>query len=100
MIVRVRMHRSNGQGRNVNGSLVVFHMRVVVAGGVADVRVGTGTAAMTGVHLLIGLGEAAITVAVVGAVLAARPDLVHAAGHLRRPADLAGRPGLQPACPN
>ena len=32
--------------------------------------------AMTGVHMLIGVGEAIITVAVVSAVLAARPDLV------------------------
>lgn len=32
--------------------------------------------AMTAFHVLIGLGEAAITVAVVGAVLAARPDLL------------------------
>src|SRR3712207_8531347 len=45
-------------------------------GGVADVPVGTVAAAMGGVHVLIGLGEAAITVAVVGAVLAVRPDLV------------------------
>lgn len=33
--------------------------------------------AMVGVHLLIGIGEAVITAAAVGAVLAARPDLVH-----------------------
>jgi cobalt/nickel transport system permease protein len=32
--------------------------------------------AMLGVHALIGIGEAVITVAAVGAVLAARPDLV------------------------
>src|SRR3712207_9530152 len=38
-------------------------------GGVADVAVGTVAVAMGGVHVLIGLGEAAITVAVVGAVL-------------------------------
>ncbi|WP_324273914.1 energy-coupling factor ABC transporter permease [Blastococcus brunescens] len=68
-------------------------------GGVADVPLGTVAGAMTGVHLLIGLGEAAITVAVLGAVLAARPDLVHAAGHLRKDAALDRRPGLQPAGP-
>jgi cobalt/nickel transport system permease protein len=33
--------------------------------------------AMLGVHAVIGLGEAAITVAAVSAVLAARPDLIH-----------------------
>jgi cobalt/nickel transport system permease protein len=66
-------------------------------GGVADVPLGTVAGAMTAVHLLIGLGEAAITVAVLGAVLAVRPDLVHAAGHLRRGTELARRPGLEPA---
>ena len=33
--------------------------------------------AMLGVHALIGIGEAVITVAAVGAVLVTRPDLVH-----------------------
>ncbi|MGY1682702.1 energy-coupling factor ABC transporter permease [Geodermatophilus sp. SYSU D01176] len=66
-------------------------------GGVADVALGTVAAAMGGVHVLIGLGEAAITVAVVGAVLAVRPDLVHGARALRRAALLAGRPTSVPA---
>jgi cobalt/nickel transport system permease protein len=66
-------------------------------GGVADVAVGTVAAAMGGVHVLIGLGEAAITVAVVGAVLAVRPDLVHGARALRRAALLAERPTSVPA---
>jgi cobalt/nickel transport system permease protein len=66
-------------------------------GGVADVPLGTVAAAMGGVHLLIGLGEAAITVAVLGAVLAVRPDLVHGAAALRRPADLAARPATAEA---
>jgi cobalt/nickel transport system permease protein len=61
-------------------------------GGVADVPLGTVAAAMGGVHLLVGLGEAAITVAVLGSVLAVRPDLVRGAAWLRRPADLARRP--------
>jgi cobalt/nickel transport system permease protein len=34
-------------------------------------------AAMTAVHMVIGLGEALITVTVVAAILASRPDLVH-----------------------
>ena len=66
-------------------------------GGVADVPVGTVAAAMGGVHVLIGLGEAAITVAVVGAVLAVRPDLVYGARSLRRSTPLAGRPSSVPA---
>ena len=36
--------------------------------------------AMLGVHALIGVGEAVITVAAVAAVLVSRPDLVHGAG--------------------
>ncbi|SNR94473.1 cobalt/nickel transport system permease protein [Geodermatophilus saharensis] len=64
-------------------------------GGVADVPLGAVLAAMGGAHLLIGIGEALITVAVLGAVLSVRPDLVHGAAHLRRPADLATRPGLR-----
>ncbi len=54
-----------------------------VAGATSSVPVGTVLAAMTGVHVLIGLGEAAITVATVGSVLAVRPDLVYGARHLK-----------------
>jgi cobalt/nickel transport system permease protein len=61
-------------------------------GGVAGVPLGTVAAAMGGVHVLIGLGEAAITVAVLGAVLAVRPDLVHGAAAVRLTPDLAPRP--------
>jgi len=39
---------------------------------------------MVGVHVLIGLGEAAITALTVGAVIAVRPDLVHGARGLRQ----------------
>ncbi len=48
-------------------------------GGTADIPLDTLTAAMLGWHTVIGLGEAAITGLVVGAVVAARPDLVHLA---------------------
>jgi cobalt/nickel transport system permease protein len=59
----------------------------VVAGAVAcafelalsgTVPLGTVLPAMVGVHALIGAGEAVITVAAVSAVLATRPDVVHA----------------------
>ena len=60
-------------------------------GGAVDLPLGTVASAMTGVHLLIGLGEAAITVAVIGAVLAVRPDLVHGARNLRTAAALEDR---------
>ena len=55
-------------------------------GGTAGVPAGTVAWAMVGVHVLIGIGEAAITALTVGAVLATRPDLVHGARHLARPA--------------
>jgi cobalt/nickel transport system permease protein len=64
-------------------------------GGVADVPLGTVTATMVGIHLLIGIGEAVITVAILGAVLAVRPDLVRGARHLRQPLQLASRPILE-----
>lgn len=48
--------------------------------------------AMLGVHALIGLGEAAITVAAVGAVLATRPDLIHGAGFAPLPAPAPAAP--------
>ncbi len=56
---------------------------------------------MVGWHLLIGLGEAAITAAIVGSVVAIRPDLVHAARHLGPVAVLVGADGrpLTPSDP-
>jgi cobalt/nickel transport system permease protein len=52
-------------------------------GGTTDVPMGTVLAAMVGTHTLIGIGEAIITTLTVGAVLAARPDLVYGARDLR-----------------
>jgi cobalt/nickel transport system permease protein len=55
-------------------------------GGQGGVPVGTVLAAMMGVHALIGIGEGLISAVVVGAVLAARPDLVYGtAGRELRP---------------
>ncbi len=48
-------------------------------GGAVEIPLATLTAAMLGWHVLIGVGEAVITAAVVGALVATRPDLVHAA---------------------
>ncbi len=48
-------------------------------GGTADIPLGELTAAMVGVHTLIGLGEAAITFLAVASIVAVRPDLVHGA---------------------
>lgn len=51
-------------------------------GGTADIPIGTLAAAMVGVHVLIGVGEAVITALAVSSVVAARPDLVAGARHL------------------
>ncbi|GAA2437235.1 energy-coupling factor ABC transporter permease [Streptomyces glaucus] len=53
-------------------------------GGTTDVPIGKVATAMIGVHVLIGVGEAAITALTVGAVIAVRPDLVHGARGLRQ----------------
>lgn len=62
-------------------------------GGQVPIDVATLTTAMVGWHVLIGIGEALITSAVVGAVLATRPDLVHVARHLRPDLVLVGADG-------
>ena len=53
-------------------------------GGTTDVSLTKVATAMIGVHLLIGVGEAAITALTVGAVIAVRPDLVHGARGLEQ----------------
>ncbi|GGV38903.1 energy-coupling factor ABC transporter permease [Streptomyces spectabilis] len=57
-------------------------------GGTTDVPIGKVATAMIGVHVLIGIGEAAITALTVGAVVAVRPDLVHGARGLTAPLKL------------
>jgi cobalt/nickel transport system permease protein len=52
------------------------------AGGAASVPLGGLTAAMVGIHVLIGIGEGVITALTVGSVLAVRPDLVYGARDL------------------
>lgn len=71
-------------------------------GGTTDVSIGKVATAMIGVHLLIGIGEAAITALTVGAVLAVRPDLVYGARgltpklKLRVNGELVDAPGAEP----
>lgn len=57
-------------------------------GGTTDIPIGKVLTAMVGVHVLIGIGEAAITALTVGAVIAVRPDLVHGARGLAAPLKL------------
>lgn len=58
-------------------------------GGAGGADLATVTSAMVGVHVLIGVGEGVITALTVGAVLAARPDLVRGIV-VERPAPTAG----------
>ncbi len=62
-------------------------------GGAIPIPLPTLAAAMLGWHAVIGLGEAVITAAVLGAVVAVRPDLVHAARHLTPHPRLLGADG-------
>lgn len=52
-------------------------------GGAPDVSISAVATAMLGWHTVIGIGEGVITALVVSAVIASRPDLVHAARHLK-----------------
>ncbi|MBT2408249.1 MULTISPECIES: energy-coupling factor ABC transporter permease [unclassified Streptomyces] len=72
---------------SVPGAAVMFTLLYAI-GGTTDVPPGKVFTAMVGVHVLIGIGEAAITAATVGAVLAVRPDLVHGARGLATPLKL------------
>lgn len=62
-------------------------------GGAVPIPLATLATAMIGWHVLIGIGEGLITAAVVGAVMASRPDLVHVARHLRPELLLVGADG-------
>lgn len=64
-------------------------------GGTVPVPITTVAIAMVGVHLLIGIGEAVITAAVISAVLAVRPDLVHGARLVRAEARLVITEGVR-----
>lgn len=72
---------------SVPASAAAFTLLYAV-GGTTDVPLGEVLAAMLGVHALIGVGEALITTATVGAVLAVRPDLVYGARGLSAPLKL------------
>ncbi|MFI8104093.1 energy-coupling factor ABC transporter permease [Streptomyces sp. NPDC086023] len=80
-----------------------FFTLLYAIGGTTDVPIGKVLAAMVGVHVLIGIGEAAITAFTVGAVIAVRPDLVHGARglatrlKLRVGGELVDAPATAPA---
>jgi cobalamin biosynthesis protein CbiM len=66
-------------------SSIAFTLQYAV-GGTGGAEPGTVGVSMVGIHALIGIGEGVITAFTVSAVLASRPDLVHGARHLARPA--------------
>ncbi|MGI5455504.1 energy-coupling factor ABC transporter permease [Streptomyces sp. CA-249302] len=68
---------------SVPAAAVAFTL-IYAVGGTTDVSIGKVATAMIGVHVLIGIGEAAITALTVGAVIAVRPDLVHGARGLEQ----------------
>jgi cobalt/nickel transport system permease protein len=68
---------------SVPASAAAFVLLYVV-GGATELPFGPLLATMLGWHTLIGLGEAFITAATVGAVVAVRPDLVYAARGMRQ----------------
>ncbi|MCX4813067.1 energy-coupling factor ABC transporter permease [Streptomyces sp. NBC_01239] len=68
---------------SVPAAALVFTL-LYALGGTTDVSLGKVATAMIGVHVLIGIGEAAITALTVGAVIAVRPDLVHGARGLEQ----------------
>ncbi|MFB9472362.1 energy-coupling factor ABC transporter permease [Nonomuraea salmonea] len=77
---------------SVPAAALVFTLLFAI-GGTAPIEVGAVAAAMGGVHVLIGVGEAVITALTVGAVLAVRPDLVYGARGLSKPLVLRGAEG-------
>jgi cobalt/nickel transport system permease protein len=75
---------------SVPASAVAFTLEYAL-GGTGTFDSGTVLLAMVGTHVLIGLGEALITMLTVGAVLAVRPDLVLGVR------DLLPKPELRPS---
>ncbi|MGW4238588.1 energy-coupling factor ABC transporter permease [Streptomyces sp. NPDC004749] len=72
---------------SVPASALAFTL-IYAVGGTTDLPIGKVLTAMVGVHVLIGVGEAAITALTVGAVIAVRPDLVYGARGLTAPLKL------------
>ncbi|MBW0092433.1 energy-coupling factor ABC transporter permease [Pseudonocardia sp. KRD-184] len=85
--VALRRFAVRGRGGLVAASFVAALVNTVVAslafvleyaiGGAGGASLGAVFALMSGLHVLIGIGEGVITAATVGAVAAVRPDLVH-----------------------
>jgi cobalt/nickel transport system permease protein len=85
LMLAARKALPNTRGALLGVSAVGAWLAVVAGAAVCSLELalsgtvpfGTVLPAMLGVHVLIGIGEAVITVAAVSAVLATRPDLIH-----------------------
>ncbi|AJF65644.1 energy-coupling factor ABC transporter permease [Streptomyces vietnamensis] len=84
---------------SVPAAATVFTL-IYAIGGTTDVPVSKVLTAMVGVHVLIGVGEAVITMLTVGAVVAVRPDLVYGARGLTAPLKLRVDGELVDAAPS
>ena len=76
-----------GAFASVPVAAAAFTLLFALGGGV-DISIGAVLAAMVGVHTVIGVGEALVTMAVVSSVVSVRPDLVVGASDLARPTTL------------
>ena len=74
----------------------MFFVLEFALGGTVDLSLAAVAAAMGGVHVLIGIGEGLITAAVLGSVLATRPDLAYGGRHLVRPLERRSAPNAAP----
>ncbi|MFD3727923.1 energy-coupling factor ABC transporter permease [Streptomyces sp. NPDC058671] len=83
---------------SVPASAAAFTLLYAI-GGTTDVPLPKVLTAMVGVHVLIGVGEAVITMLTVGAVIAVRPDLVYGARGLTAPLRLRVAGELVDAAP-
>jgi cobalt/nickel transport system permease protein len=84
---------------SVPAAAVAFTLEYAL-GGTATFSVGQVFASMVGVHALIGIGEGIITALTVGAVLAARPDLVYGVRDLLPTLDIRRAPAATPTTPS
>lgn len=78
-------------GASVVLSAVAFVFEYAI-GGAVGLPIASVTAAMVGVHVLIGIGEGVMTAMTVGAVVGVRPDLAYGAGHLSDSVDVGAHP--------
>jgi cobalt/nickel transport system permease protein len=89
LLPRTRASVIFASGAAAAGSVILASIAFVIEfglGATTSISLETVAAAMVGVHVLIGIGEAVITATTVATVLGVRPDLVHGARGVAGPA--------------